>query len=144
VLVKLAPDLSDQALEEAVDVAVAAGAAGIIATNTTLDRERVKGHPRAGEVGGLSGAPLEDRATEVVRRVYARAAGRLAVIGVGGVFDGEGAYRKIRAGASLVQAYTGFIYGGPGFPKRVLRELSVRLRRDGFSSVGEAIGADHR
>jgi dihydroorotate dehydrogenase len=143
-LVKLAPDLSDEALDEAVDVAVAAGAAGIIATNTTLDRERVKGHPRAGEAGGLSGAPLEERATEVVRRVYGRAGGRLAVIGVGGVFDGEGAYRKIRAGASLVQTYTGFIYGGPRFPRRVLEELSALLRRDGFSSIGEAIGADHR
>jgi len=142
-LVKLAPDLTDQALDEAVDVVLAAGASGIVATNTTLDREGVAGHPRALEAGGLSGAPLERRATEVVRRVYARAGARLAVVGVGGVFTAEDAYRKIRAGASLVQAYTGFVYGGPRFPARVLTGLEELLRRDGFSSVGEAIGADH-
>ncbi len=78
---KLAPDLYDEALDDAVDVAVAAGAAGVIATNTTLSRAGVESHPRAAEAGGLSGAPLERRATEVVRRCHARAAGRLVVVG---------------------------------------------------------------
>jgi dihydroorotate dehydrogenase len=142
ILIKLAPDLSDEALDEAVDVAAAAGAAGVVATNTTLDRAGVAGHPRAGEAGGLSGAPLERRATEAVRRVHARARGRLAVVGVGGVFTAEDAYRKIRAGASLVQVYTGFVYGGPRAPARILRGLEALLRRDGFRSVGEALGAD--
>lgn len=143
-LVKLAPDLADEALDEAVEVAVAAGAAGVVATNTTLDRAGVAGHPRAGEAGGLSGAPLERRATEAVRRVYARARGRLAVVGVGGVFTAEDAYRKIRAGASLVQVYTGFVYGGPRSPARILAGLEALLRRDGFRSVAEALGADAR
>jgi dihydroorotate dehydrogenase len=141
-LVKLAPDLSDEALDQAVDVALAAGAAGVVATNTTLDRSGVAGHPRAAEEGGLSGAPLERRATEAVRRVYLRARGRLDVVGVGGVFSAEDAYRKIRAGASLVQVYTGFVYGGPRSPARILRGLADLLRRDGFRSVGEALGAD--
>ncbi len=141
-LVKLAPDLGDGALDEALEVAVAAGAAGIVATNTTVDRAAVAGHARAAEAGGLSGAPLERRATEVVRRAYARAGGRLAVVGVGGVFTAEDAYRKIRAGASLVQLYTGFVYGGPRAPSRILAGLEALLHRDGFRSVGEALGAD--
>ena len=124
-LVKLAPDLAPEALDEAVDVAVAAGVAGIIATNTTLSRAGVERHPRATEAGGLSGAPLEARATEVVRRAYARAAGRVPIIGCGGVLSAEDAYRKIRAGASLVQVYTGLVYGGPGF----VAELNAGLAR---------------
>jgi dihydroorotate dehydrogenase len=143
-LVKLAPDLSPEALDEAVDVAVAAGVAGIIATNTTLSREGVERHPRAKEAGGLSGAPLERRATEVVRRCYARAAGRVPIIGVGGVMSAEDAYAKIRAGATLVQVYTGLIYGGPGFVRGLNAGLARLLARDGFRSVAEAVGADHR
>jgi dihydroorotate dehydrogenase len=143
-LVKLAPDLEDPALDEAVDVAVSAGAAGIVATNTTLSRAGVEGHRRAAEAGGLSGAPLERRATEVVRRVHARAAGRLVVVGSGGVLTAEDAYRKIRAGASLVQVYTGLIYGGPGFVGRLQAGLAALLARDGFDSVSQAIGCDAR
>ncbi len=141
-LVKLAPDLEDAALDEAVDVAVAAGAAGIIATNTTISRAGVSGHPRAGEAGGLSGAPLERRSTEVVRRCHARAAGRLVVIGCGGVMSAEDAYAKLRAGASLVQIYTGLIYEGPAFVRRLHAGLARLLARDGFRSVAEAVGAD--
>lgn len=143
-LVKLAPDLAPEALEEAVDVAVEAGVAGIVATNTTLSRAGVEGHPRAGEAGGLSGAPLEALATACVRRVYARAAGRVPVIGVGGIMDAEGAYAKIRAGAALVQAYTGLIYGGPAFVKRVNEGVARLLARDGFARLEDAVGADHR
>ena len=143
-LVKLAPDLSDEALDEAVDVAVAAGASGVIATNTTIERGPVAGHPRASEGGGLSGAPLEARSTAAVRRAHARSAGRIPVVGVGGVFDAEDAYRKVRAGASLVQVYTGFVYGGPRSPTHLLRGLEGLLRRDGFRSIGDALGADAR
>ncbi|HEY7723869.1 MAG TPA: quinone-dependent dihydroorotate dehydrogenase [Anaeromyxobacteraceae bacterium] len=139
-LVKLAPDLADEALDEAVEVAVSAGASGIVATNTTLDRAGVAGHPRAAEAGGLSGAPLERRATEVVGRIHARARGRLPVVGVGGVFGAEDAYRKIRAGATLVQLYTGLVYGGPAVPRRIIAGLAELLKRDGFRSVEEAVG----
>lgn len=143
VLVKLAPDLSPEALDEAVDVAVAACAAGIIATNTTISRPGAVGsHPLAAEAGGLSGAPLEPLATSAVRRAYARAGGRIPIVGVGGVMNAEGAYAKIRAGATLVQTYTGFVYGGPTFPRDLVRGLESLLRRDGFRSVSEAVGAD--
>jgi dihydroorotate dehydrogenase len=144
-LVKLAPDLSPEALDEAVDVALAAGADGIIATNTTIQRPgSVERHPLAREAGGLSGAPLEPMATAAVRRVYARAGGKMPIVGVGGVMSAEDVYSKIRAGASLVQVYTGFIYGGPGFVRDVLRRLPALLARDGFSRVADAVGADHR
>src|SRR5512138_3501210 len=143
-LVKLAPDLAPEALDEAVDVAVAAGASGVIATNTTLSRAGVERHPRAAEQGGLSGAPLEALATSVVARCYARAAGRVPIVGVGGVMDAAGAYAKIRAGATLVQVYTGLIYGGPAFVRNVSEGLAALLARDGFASVAEAVGADHR
>jgi dihydroorotate dehydrogenase len=143
-LVKLAPDLAPDALDQAVDVAIAAGVSGIIATNTTLSRAGVEGHPRAKEQGGLSGAPLEALATSVIRRCYARARGRVPIVGAGGVMDAEGAYAKIRAGATLVQVYTGLIYGGPGFVKRLEEGLAALLARDGFARVDEAVGADHR
>jgi len=141
-LVKLAPDLEDPAIDEAVDVAVAAGAAGIIATNTTVSRAGVAGHPRAAEAGGMSGAPLEARATAVVRRCHARARGKLVVVGCGGVLSAADAYAKIRAGASLVQVYTGLVYEGPAFVRGLLAGLARLLARDGFRSVGEAVGAD--
>jgi dihydroorotate dehydrogenase len=141
-LVKLAPDLAPEALDEAVDVAVAAGAAGIVATNTTLSRAGVERHPRASEPGGLSGAPLEPLATSVVRRIARRAAGRVPVVGSGGVMSAEDAYAKIRAGASLVQVYTGLVYGGPGFVGRLCAGLDALLARDGFACVSEAVGAD--
>jgi dihydroorotate dehydrogenase len=143
-LVKLAPDLTPEALDEAVDVAIAAGVAGIVATNTTLSRESVASHPRAAEAGGLSGAPLEPLATAVVRRCYARAAGRVPIVGVGGIMSAEDAYAKIRAGASLVQVYTGLIYGGPAFVARLHAGIARLLARDGFSRLSGAIGADHR
>jgi dihydroorotate dehydrogenase len=144
-LVKLAPDLDPEALEEAVEVAVAAGAAGIVATNTTLQRPgAVATHGLAAQAGGLSGAPLEPLSTAAVRRVYARARGRIPVVGVGGIRSAVDAYAKIRAGASLIQIYTGFIYGGPTFARRLLAELAELLRRDGFGRVEDAVGADHR
>ncbi len=144
-LVKLAPDLAPEALDEAVDVAVAAGAAGVIAGNTTVQRPgAVATHPLASQPGGLSGAPLEPLATAAVRRAYARAAGRIPVVGVGGVMGAAQAYAKIRAGASLVQVYTGFVYGGPGFARRLLSDLAAMIRRDGFARVTDAVGADHR
>jgi dihydroorotate dehydrogenase len=144
-LVKLAPDLSEEALDEAVEVAISAGVAGLIATNTTISRPSpIAGHRHAAEAGGLSGAPLEAMATAAVRRAAACARGRIPIVGVGGVGSAAGAYAKIRAGASLVQAYTGFIYGGPFFARRVLAGLEALLRRDGFARLEDAVGADLR
>jgi len=131
--VKIAPDLTPEEIDGVVDAAAAARTAGVIATNTTATTEP--------EVGGLSGAPLRDRATEVVRRVARRAAGRLAVIGVGGIATPEDAYTKIRAGASLVQVYTGLIYQGPNLARRLVIGLQRLLDRDGLS-LGEAVGRD--
>ncbi|HUL61099.1 MAG TPA: quinone-dependent dihydroorotate dehydrogenase [Anaeromyxobacteraceae bacterium] len=141
-LVKLAPDLAPEAIDEAVDVAVAAGVSGIIATNTTVSRSGVERHPLAKEAGGLSGAPLERLATAVVRRVASRAAGRVPVVGCGGILSAEDAYAKIRAGAALLQAYTGLVYQGPAFVRRVNEGLVELLRKDGFSTLTEAVGAD--
>jgi dihydroorotate dehydrogenase len=144
-LVKLAPDLAPEALDEAVDVAVGCGASGIIATNTTIQRPgAVASHPRAAEAGGLSGAPLAPLALASLRRAYARAAGRIPIVGVGGIMDAADAYARIRAGASLVQVYTGLIYAGPALPRRVLAELPEFLRKDGFASVEEAVGTESR
>jgi dihydroorotate dehydrogenase len=136
---KIAPDLDDDAIDAAVDVAIAEGAAGLIATNTTV--ERPVSDPRAGEAGGLSGAPLAARSTHVIRRAYRRAAGRLAIIGVGGIFTADDAYAKIRAGASLLQVYTGLIYEGPALVARLVAGLRERLARDGLS-LPDAVGRD--
>ncbi|MGB8930518.1 MAG: quinone-dependent dihydroorotate dehydrogenase, partial [Anaeromyxobacteraceae bacterium] len=143
-LVKLAPDLEPEAFDEAVEVAIDAGANGIIATNTTLSRPGLASHPVAREQGGLSGAPLEPLATACVRRAYATARGRVPIIGAGGVMTAADAWAKIRAGATLVQAYTGFIYGGPTFVRRVNDGLVQLMAQDGFKAIAEAVGADHR
>jgi len=142
-LVKVAPDLDDDGLRAVVSVALSSGCAGLIATNTTVERSALPaGHQLAGEAGGLSGAPLRARATAVIRRAYALSGGQLPVIGVGGVFSAADAYEKIRAGASLLQVYTGFVYEGPGLPRRVCRELRALLVRDGYAAIGAAVGAD--
>lgn len=142
VLVKIAPDLDEDALGAIVAVARSTGAAGVIATNTTVDRGALpSGHPRAGEAGGLSGAPLRTRSLAVVRRLYQLTEGQLPVIGVGGIFSAADAYDMIRAGASLVQVYTGFVYEGPGLPPRITAGLRELLERDGHASIAAAIGA---
>jgi len=141
-LVKLAPDLAPEALDEAVDVAVGCGASGIVATNTTVQRPgAVAAHPRASEAGGLSGSPLAPLALASLRRASARAAGRIPIIGVGGIMDAAGVYARIRAGASLVQVYTGLVYAGPALPRRVLEDLPGLLKKDGFATVEEAVGS---
>lgn len=139
-LVKLAPDLADAALEPLVEVCVSRGVSGLVLTNTTVSRpDGLRGRHR-GEAGGLSGEPLRDRATEVLRRCFRLARGRLALVGAGGVASGDNALAKIRAGASLVQLYTGFALAGPALVPRIKRELAAALRREGFVSVSEAIG----
>ncbi|NTX14232.1 quinone-dependent dihydroorotate dehydrogenase [Myxococcus sp. CA051A] len=139
---KIAPDLTPEAVDEVVDVVRAQKLAGLIATNTTVARPFE--HPLAKEAGGLSGAPVREAANAVIRRAYQRSGGALPIIGVGGVFTAEDVYEKLRAGASVVQVYTGFIYEGPGMVRRILPALSALLARDGFTSVTQAIGAEHR
>jgi dihydroorotate dehydrogenase len=139
-LVKLAPDLADAALEALVEACAERGVSGLVLTNTTVSRpDGLRGRHR-GETGGLSGAPLRDRSTEMLRRCFRLARRRLALVGAGGVASGEEALAKIRAGASLVQLYTGFALAGPALVPRMKRELAAALRREGFASVAEAVG----
>jgi dihydroorotate dehydrogenase len=143
VLVKLAPDLSDAQVEQAVEIALEQGAAGIVATNTTVSRAGLRTAPERVEgmgLGGISGAPLRARALEVVSRIHARTGGAVPIVGVGGISSASDAWERIRAGASLVQIYTAFIYEGPGLVRRINRGLLDLMRRDGFRSVAEAVG----
>ncbi|WP_400162573.1 quinone-dependent dihydroorotate dehydrogenase [Brevibacillus sp. TJ4] len=142
ILLKVAPDMADEQMRDVVHAAVEEGIAGIIATNTTLSREAVQDHPYAEEAGGLSGRPLTGRSTAWVKEIYQEVGDKVPIIGVGGIFTGEDAYEKIRAGASLVQVYTGMIYQGPGIAKQINKKLLQLMARDGFSHISQAIGAD--
>jgi dihydroorotate dehydrogenase len=121
-LVKLAPDLTEEELEDALDVIQANAMDGVIATNTTLDRQGVTSE-RANEAGGLSGAPLKQRSTRMISQIHRLVGGKLPIIGVGGVANAKDARQKLEAGATLVQVYTGMVYQGPGLVKSILREL---------------------
>jgi dihydroorotate dehydrogenase len=142
VLVKIAPDIGDDALAALIETCVAEGAHGLIVSNTTVSRPFGLGSPLSSEAGGLSGAPLFALSTAVLARAWLLAHGRLVLIGVGGVSSGEQALAKIRAGASLVQLYTGFAYAGPALIPRLKRELAAALRAGGFASVQDAVGKD--
>ncbi len=141
VLLKIAPDLEWSAIDAILQVAQDKKLSGVIATNTTLSRAGLSPTPHAQESGGLSGAPLKARSTEMIRYIANRTEGRLPIIGVGGIETAADAYEKIRAGAHLLQLYTGFIYGGPFTASRILTGLATYLARDGFQSVGEAVGS---
>jgi dihydroorotate dehydrogenase len=142
VLVKIAPDLADEALTALVQTCVAEGVQGLIISNTTISRPSGLRSPLAPEAGGLSGAPLFRLSTAVLARAFLLARGRLALIGVGGVSTGQEALTKIRAGASLVQLYTAFAYAGPALIPRLKRELATALREAGFRSIKDAVGSD--
>jgi dihydroorotate dehydrogenase len=144
ILVKVAPDLQYRDLEMMVDVAQSIGISGIIATNTTIERQGLSTPYETirtiGE-GGLSGAPLRRRSTQMVASLYRLTKGSIPLIGVGGVFNAADAWEKICAGASLVQIYTGMIYEGPLVARRINEGLSKILVKQGFSSVDEAVGS---
>jgi dihydroorotate dehydrogenase len=138
-LVKLSPDLEAGAAADLAEAAVAAGAAGIVATNTTTDYGLV---PGAKAFGGLSGAVLRAKSHEVLRAIAERLGGRAVLIAAGGIDSGAEAYRRIRAGASLVQVYTALVYQGPSLARRINEELLALLERDGLGSIDEAVGKD--
>ena len=137
VFLKIAPDLSEDELADIADVARETGVAAIIATNTTLDRDGLSG-PHAQEIGGLSGAPLMRKSTQVLARLSTLT--DLPLIGVGGVASAEDAYAKIRAGASALQLYTALVYDGLSLVGKIVRGLDALLQRDGFADVAEAVG----
>src|SRR3569623_1566732 len=142
-LVKIAPDLADADIDAVADLALELGLDGIIATNTTVSRAGLATpEPERYGAGGLSGAPLKTRSLEVLRRLRARVGTKLLLIAVGGIETADDAWPRIRAGATLVQAYTGFIYGGPFWPRTLQRDLAARVRAAGLGSIEQAIGAD--
>jgi dihydroorotate dehydrogenase len=145
VLVKISPDMAADALLRSVDAAVEGGATGIIATNTTVARPSLAEHAVAAEAGGLSGRPLRTMANTACRLLFRHLGKQVPIIGVGGIFTADDAYERIRSGATLIQIYTALIYEGPALIDRLLAGLAVRLARDGFSRLEEAIGIDgHR
>jgi dihydroorotate dehydrogenase len=139
ILVKIAPDLDPGALEAIVGIARDHGVAGLIVSNTTIARDGIAS-PLAAEAGGLSGAPLRERSDDMLRRTRALA-GDLPIIGVGGIFSGQDAWRKILAGASLVQIYTGFVYEGPTLAKHINRDLLGLMEQEGVATLADAVGA---
>lgn len=142
-LVKIAPDLTFEALEEIVALALEMGLSGIVATNTTITRPEAgsaDGRRLMAETGGLSGAPLRARSTEVIRHLHRQSQGRLPIVGVGGIFTAEDAWEKITAGATLLQVYTGLVYEGPGIARAIVQGLAERLKANGLASIREAVG----
>jgi dihydroorotate dehydrogenase len=143
ILVKVAPDLSFEALDEILELTGPRHIAGIVATNTTITRpETADATSRKvfAETGGLSGPPLRDRSTQVIRHLHQQTGGKLPIIGVGGIFDAADAWEKITAGASLVQVYTGLVYQGPAIGKKIVIGLQQRLRSAGLQDLRQAVG----
>ncbi len=144
ILLKLAPEIDDAALAALIEAIEDAPVAGLILTNTTTARPTGLVSRRRAEEGGLSGPPLAPRALDVLRRAYALSGGRLPLVGVGGIDSADATYARIRAGASLVQLYTALVYWGPRLVGEITQGLARLLAADGFASLAEAVGADHR
>lgn len=150
ILVKIAPDLEWEAIASILDLAKTYQLAGIIATNTTIRRDGLTTQilPETGKLiseedGGISGVPLRQRSTEVIRFIWQQTQGKLPIIGVGGIFTADDAWEKITAGASLIQVYTGWIYEGPWMVRRILEGLLQKLAEKGFNSISEAVGSEN-
>lgn len=144
ILVKIAPDLDGGECEDIAEIILKHGVDGLIVSNTTIGgRDQLKS-PQAQEGGGLSGRPLFNLSTEILSRLYRLTDGKIPLVGVGGISTGEDAYAKIRAGASLVQLYSALVYHGPGLVRQIKEDLANCLKRDGYSSVDQAVGADHK
>ncbi|MGF1482408.1 MAG: quinone-dependent dihydroorotate dehydrogenase [Cyanophyceae cyanobacterium] len=148
-LIKISPDLDWEAITAIIDLAQTYALAGLIAINTTTRRDHLKtqtlpstGKPLAEEAGGISGAPLSKRSTEVIRFIAQQTKGQLPIVGVGGIFTAEDAWEKITAGASLLQIYTGWFYEGPWIVPRILAGLMTKLEERGLSKLSEAVGLE--
>ena len=144
---KIAPDLEWEAITEIVSLAQSYKLAGIIATNTTIKREGLNtqtlaqtGKSLSEEAGGISGKPVRERSTEVIKYIWQQTQGQMPIIGVGGIFTAEDAWEKITAGACLVQIYTGWVYQGPGIIQQILKGLLLKLEQNGLNSISEAVG----
>ncbi len=144
IFLKIAPDMGDAQLADIAEVSLSSGIDGLIVSNTTTSRPEALPSDYIKETGGLSGKPLSDMSTKLIGKMYALTQGKLPIIGCGGVFTGADAYAKIRAGATLVQVLTGMVFEGPSILSRIADELAALLKRDGFSSVNDAVGADHK
>ena len=151
ILIKIAPDLEWQDIEAILNLATNHKLSGVIATNTTIRRDNLNteilketGRSIQDEAGGISGLPVKQRSTEVIRYIYRETDGKLPIIGVGGIFDAEDAWSKIIAGASLLQVYTGWVYEGPWMVKQVLSGLLSKLEEKGLNNIGEAVGLEHQ
>ena len=146
-LVKVAPDLSFEALDEILDLIPRHAVAGIVATNTTITRPDSQDKTLKRiyeETGGLSGKPLARRSTEVIRHIYRQTRGTIPIIGVGGIFNAEDAWEKLAAGATLLQVYTGFVYEGPMLAAQIVRGLKGKLQTAGMASLKDLVGTEHR
>lgn len=147
ILIKVAPDLGFEALDEILDLIAPRHVAGIVATNTTITRPDANGQSLKriySEAGGLSGAPLAVRSTEVIRHISRQTRGKLPIIGVGGIFNAADAWEKIIAGAWLLQVYTGLVYEGPGIARSIVNGLHTRLAQNGMKQLSQAIGSQAR
>ena len=145
VLVKIAPDLSDEDIDAVADLALELGLDGIVATNTTISREGLStpaAEVEAMGAGGISGPPVADRALEVLRRLYARVGDKLVLIGVGGISTPQQAWERITAGATLLQGYTGLIYGGPDWIRDIHLGIAMQLRHHGLANIKDAVGSE--
>ena len=147
ILVKIAPDLSLEAIDEILELAGPRELAGIVATNTTIARPDTADEAARRtyeETGGLSGRPLRDRATDCIRHIHRQTRGKLPIIGVGGIFNADDAWEKITAGASLIQVYTGLVYEGPGITRAIVTGLRDKLAGHGLASLKDAVGTAAR
>jgi len=144
-LVKVAPDMSLEQLEDIVTVAIECGCSGIVATNTTVTRVgELSGDRNLQESGGLSGVPLRTTSTEFIKHIYRFTDGNFPIIGVGGIMTADDAWEKITAGASLLQAYSGFVFEGPSLGSSVVKGLSKKLKQHGLSRIEDAVGLMHK
>lgn len=144
VLLKIAPDLTDEDKSDIAAVALETGVDGLIVSNTTIARPDAVGPQWKNEAGGLSGRPVFAPSTRVLGEIYDLTGGKLPLIGVGGIFSADDAYAKIRAGASLVQLYSALVYRGPGLVAEIVEGLTARLQADGFTHISQAVGAGRR
>ncbi|MEO1671800.1 MAG: quinone-dependent dihydroorotate dehydrogenase [Cyanobacteria bacterium J06631_2] len=151
ILIKIAPDLEWDDIKDILNLATSYNLAGVIATNTTIRRDglntevlRETGQSIKDEAGGISGLPVRQRATEVIRFIYEETGGKLPIVGVGGIFNADDAWDKIVAGASILQVYTGWVYEGPWMVNQVLSGLLAKLDEQGLEHISDAVGLAHR